>query len=112
MNKDKSNYELYRGKCKELSEAEILKDPSLTLVRGYYICPYWGKQQHWWTRREDGSIFDPSSLQFPSAGKGEYIEFDGIITCELCFKKQKEELAQIMGSHTYCSYECMVKDLM
>jgi hypothetical protein len=107
-----ANYEKYRGKCKPLAEAEIEKDSTLRLVRGYYYCPYWGKQQHWWTETPDGTINDPSKLQFPSAGHGEYVEFDGNIICEVCCKKQKEEYAYFMGSHAYCSSECYIKDVM
>jgi hypothetical protein len=38
-----SNYELYRGKCKEMSEALCANDTSLTLVRGFYHDPFYGK---------------------------------------------------------------------
>ena len=30
------DYQRYRGKCKEMSEALIAADPSLRLVRGHY----------------------------------------------------------------------------
>ena len=107
-----SNYEKYRGKCKQLSEEEIKKDPTLRLVRGHYYCPHWGEQQHWWTVREDGTINDPSKLQFPSAGNGAYVDFNGIITCEQCGNQKHEEDACIVGNHVYCSGECYYKDVM
>lgn len=50
----------YRGKCKQLSEDAAQTDPTLTLTRGWYECPFDGKQEHWWTVRKDGSIFDPA----------------------------------------------------
>lgn len=39
-----TNYTKFRGKCEDMSEALCEKDKSLTLVRGYYHCPLWGKQ--------------------------------------------------------------------
>ena len=40
-----TDYQKYRGKCKELVEAAIIADSSMRAVRGYYHCPLWGKQQ-------------------------------------------------------------------
>jgi hypothetical protein len=73
-----SDYIKYRGKCKELAEQAVIDDPALRLVRGWYVDPLWGKEQHWWTVRPDGTIYDPTKLQFPSKGTGEYIEFEGV----------------------------------
>ena len=50
---EQSDYQKYRGRCKEFCEAEIKKDPALTLVRGHYIDAHWGTQQHWWLTRSD-----------------------------------------------------------
>jgi len=84
-------YGQYRGKCYELSKEACEKDSSLTLVRGHYYCPVWNTvEPHWWTVRQDGSIFDPTSRQFPSNGSGFYEEFDGMISCSECGKKIKE----------------------
>ena len=101
-----SDYTKYRGKCKEFSEAAIEADPSLTLVRGYYYCPEWGEQQHWWTKRPDGSIYDPTAQQFPSKGTGTYVEFNGVVTCEECGKTLHEEDAIFMGNYPVCSSTC------
>src|SRR6185436_18519915 len=101
-----ADYTKYRGKCKEFSEAAIAADPSLTLVRGHYHCPFWGEQAHWWTKRMDGTIFDPTKDQFPSKGHGEYVEFDGTIPCSNCGKVMKEEDADIDGRYAFCSYQC------
>ena len=38
MSNEESDYMKYRGKCKEICEQEIVKNPSLTLVRGTYWC--------------------------------------------------------------------------
>lgn len=101
-----SDYLKYRGKCKEMSEALVVADPTLTLVRGYYFCPIWGEQPHWWAKRPDGTIVDPTKDQFPSKGLGHYIEFDGNIECSNCGKLIKEEDADIDGRYAFCSYEC------
>ena len=100
------DYSKYRGKCKEMSEALIADDPSLELVRGYYLCPWWGEQPHWWVKRRDGSILDPTKDQFPSKGSGRYIEFDGMIECSNCGKEISEDDADIDGNYAFCSYQC------
>lgn len=101
-----SDYQKYRGKCKEMSESLVSKNPELRLVRGFYICPVWGEEQHWWTEKPDGTIVDPTCKQFPSKGNGEYVEFDGICNCEICGKEVKENEAIIMGSYPCCSSNC------
>ena len=101
-----SDYEKYRGKCKEISEHFIALDPTLILVRGYYMCPTWGQQPHWWCKKQDGTIFDPTSDQFPSKGRFTYIEFDGKIQCSDCGKEITEEEADIDGNYAFCSYQC------
>lgn len=106
MADEDSDYLRYRGKCKEMSEALVAADPSLTLVRGYYHDPAWGEQQHWWTKKPDGTIVDPTKDQFPSKGQGQYVEFDGTVECAECGQRVKEEEADIDGSYAFCSYEC------
>jgi hypothetical protein len=102
-----SNYLKFRGKCKEMSEEAVLHDPSLSLVRGFYYCPIWNKrEQHWWTERIDGTIYDPTKNQFPSAGNGIYEKFDGFFDCEECGKKVIEEEIFVCGNHLYCSSAC------
>lgn len=100
-----SNYLKYRGNCKQFCEQAILNDPSLRLVRGYYHDAFWGKQPHWWTERNDGSIFDPSKLQFPDKN-GEYEEFDGFFECSNCGKRISEEDGTINGNYIFCSGTC------
>lgn len=101
-----TDYEKYRGKCKEMSESLVASDPSLTLIRGHYLCPFWGEQPHWWTKTVDGTINDPTKDQFPSKGRGEYVEFDGNVNCSNCGKTMKEEEADIDGNYAFCSYDC------
>jgi hypothetical protein len=100
------NYQKYRGKCKEMSEALVATDPTLRLVRGYYYCSSWGIQEHWWTQREDGTVVDPTKDQFPSKGMGIYEEFDGLLYCEVCNKEMREEEADFAGCYPICSYSC------
>jgi len=102
-----TDYQKYRGKCKEMSEQAVAADPSLILVRGYYYCPYYGEQQqHWWTKHQDGTIFDPTKDQFPSKGLGQYVEFADKLSCSECGKEITEEEADIEGRYAFCSYEC------
>lgn len=104
---EESNYTKYRGKCKEFCEKEIEKDPSLTLVRGYFECPFWGRQQHWWCIKPNGEIVDPTIKQFPHNGiGGTYVEFDGNCTCEQCGKVMPEEATIFVGRYPVCSNRC------
>ena len=107
-----TDYLTYRGRCKELAEAAIADDSSLTLKRGYYFCPLWGKQTHWWCVKPDGTIVDPSVRQFPTAGAGaEYVEYDGTLDCEHCGKTVHEQDAYKVDHHAYCSDQCYARDI-
>ena len=101
-----SNYLTYRGKCKQLCEQAVLKDPTLTIVRGYYHDVFWGRQEHWWCLRSDGLIYDPTKLQFPDQN-GEYEEFGGVFNCEQCGKETTEEDGTVYGNYIFCSGECV-----
>jgi hypothetical protein len=100
------DYKRFRGKCREFCEAEIVKDPTLTLVRGHYFCPFWGEQAHWWLTRQDGTIFDPTKAQFPSNGAGAYLPFSGTVECASCGKEMREEDAEFESGYAFCSYLC------
>ena len=105
-----TDYEQYRGKCKEYCEIAIKNDPTLTIIRGYYYCPVWDREeQHWWTKMANGSTYDPTSNQFPSRGAGIYTEFDGNITCEECGLTVQEEHATMVGRFPCCSNNCAMK---
>ena len=101
------DYRDFRGRCKELSEAAVAADPTLRLVRGHYFCPLWARdEQHWWTVRPDGTVFDPSARQFPSNGGGIYTEFDGWCECSNCGERVHESKATFHSNYVFCSYEC------
>jgi len=106
-----TDYLAYRGKCKEFVEGAILKDPSLIAVRGYYYDPQWGRQAHWWCKRKDETIYDPSAKQFPSNGNGVYEEFDGKVECAECGKEIIETDAIIDGNghYAFCSTACNMR---
>lgn len=107
-----SDYLEYRGKCRELTEAAAAADTTLRVVRGFYHCPIWGKQAHWWAVNPDGAIVDPTVNQFPTKGVGaEYEEFNGQIECEFCHKEVPEPDAYMYAHHAYCSYECFGHDI-
>lgn len=100
-----------RGKCKEMSEKLVKENPELTLVRGYYYEPLWSRdEQHWWTKKKDGTIVDPTASQFPSGGIKEfYTEFDGTLSCSECGCRICEETAQFAGRYPVCSTKCAMR---
>ncbi len=100
-------YRLYRGKCKQMSEALVAEDPTLTLVRGHYFCPIWNSDEpHWWCEQQDGSIVDPTREQFPSKGSGIYTPFNGMCECSNCGKEVAEEDATFDSNYVFCSSKC------
>lgn len=81
-----------RGKCEAQSKAAVEADPTLRLVRGWYHDPDWGRQEHWWTEHPDGTIYDPTSAQFPFGGiTAFYEEYVGVFPCANCGKDVAEE---------------------
>jgi hypothetical protein len=108
MTAEPTDYTTFRGQCRTLSEAAIAEDPTLVPVRGWYFCPIWNvEEQHWWTKRPDGSIYDPSARQFPSAGAGDYREFTGTFICDECGQEFTEETGYPTGnSWLICSSDC------
>ena len=108
----REDYLRYRGKCKKYAEAAAQDDPTLTVVKGWYICPVWGSQEHWWCKKLDGTIVDPTRMQFPSKGAGSYREFDGHYTCEYCGNRVHEDVVYNVDHHIYCSYECYGRDVL
>lgn len=104
-----TDYLKYRGKCKKFVEELIEKDPTLRKVRGYYHCPIWGEQEHWWCEKPDGTIVDPTKDQFPSRGLGQYVEFNGICICAECGTSVPEEKAHMAGPYPTCSSKCAMR---
>ncbi len=109
VNQLDDDYIKYRGKCKEFVDEAVNNDNTLKAVRGYYYDPLWGKEQHWWCVRQDGSIFDPTAKQFPSKGFGVYEEYNGFVDCANCGVEIEEEKAQFEGKFAFCSYRCRMK---
>lgn len=103
-----ADYKEFRGRCKELAEAACAADSELTLVRGYYFCLQWAREeQHWWCTKPDGTIVDPSARQFPCNGAGIYTPFDGFVECAECGKSLKEEDAIFESRYAFCSSRCL-----
>lgn len=99
---------MYRGKCKEMSEALAKEDPTLTVVRGFYYEPHWGREEeHWWCKKEDGTIVDPTRLQYPSGGIAEfYRKFDGTFECSECGENKPAEQMMHQSRYHFCSHKC------
>ena len=112
MNDSLCDYLTYRGKCREFAEAEAAKDPDLRVVRGWYYCSSWGRQEHWWCEDQHNNIIDPTKDQFPSKGAGLYREYDGMLNCEYCGKQMAESDVYAVDQHIYCSYQCYGRDVM
>lgn len=109
METEWSDYQKYRGKCKEMSEAACAADPTLTLVRGWYHDLLWGKQAHWWCVKPNGKIVDPTALQFPTKGHGYYEPFNGLVECAECHEEIEEHKAQFEGRYAFCSGRCKLR---
>jgi hypothetical protein len=95
-----------------MAETLVATRIGLTLVRGYYICPFWGKQAHWWCRDTLGRVVDPTKDQFPSKGIGNYEEFNGYFECSQCGKPVEEANIYEYGNYAFCSGECAFKFVM
>lgn len=97
-----------RGKCEEMSRAAVAADPTLTLVRGWYYDPIWGREEHWWTVRPDGTIHDPTAAQFPMGGVTQWYEkYDGRFPCYGCGREVSED-DHYMGCCSGACYGRMV----
>lgn len=103
----KDYHEAY-GMCRQVSEKMLTAFPELKLVRGHYYCAHWGEREHWWLVAPDGEIVDPTKIQFPSLGTGEYVELDPdeeepIGMCAQCGEYSYESKG---GGTTCCSTAC------
>jgi hypothetical protein len=63
------------GECFSVTIKMQATFPELVRVRGHYYCPWWGERAHWWLK-DGAEIIDPTAFQFPSGGRGAYIEWD------------------------------------
>ena len=64
-----------KGMCWDATAAMEDAFPELRRALGHYICPEWGPYTHWWCVTPEGTPVDPTALQFPSRGEGEYREY-------------------------------------
>lgn len=105
-------YKTFRGRCKQYCEAEIRLDPTLTLVRGHIFVSAWPSepvQPHWWCKRADGTVLDPTWYQFPfteAPSAQLYTEFDGRVSCAECGKEMDESGARFESNYAFCSSRC------
>lgn len=53
------------GKCREVCDEMLKHFPELKLVGGYIYDASWGQRGHWWLVDEQGTIIDPTLIQFP-----------------------------------------------
>jgi hypothetical protein len=103
------HWDLYARKCHLYVLKWHEKDPTLTPVRGFYFCPVWRRdRQHWWLRRPDGTVFDPTKTQFPSSGAGLYQPFEELeFECDECGASVPKEMAGAFHhNYTICSDRC------
>ncbi|KMV15978.1 hypothetical protein ACT17_23090 [Mycolicibacterium conceptionense] len=76
-----------RGKCQAAAKELAAQDPTLRVVRGWYIDIDWGEQEHWWCERPDGTVIDPTVEQFPTGhveALRQYREYAGVHPCPGC----------------------------
>lgn len=60
------------GRCDDATVLMKQAFPDLVRVRGHFYDAAWGQRSHWWLMAPDGSIVDPTAVQFPSGGRGVY----------------------------------------
>jgi hypothetical protein len=77
--------------------------PELQRVRGHYVCPVAGRQQHWWLVTPDGEVIDPTCRQFPSGGFGTYEPHVGPVPTGKCLCCGK----YVYDSTWCCSQSCL-----
>jgi hypothetical protein len=92
------------GQCDAATRAMAAAFPELTRVRGHYYCFVWGERTHWWLVAPDGTIVDPTAVQFPSVGRGVYEPWtegadEPTGKCPNCG-------GYVYGGGTVCSDEC------
>jgi hypothetical protein len=96
-----------RGTCQKAAESLVATDPSLTLVRGWYIDAVWGQQEHWWCTDAEGGIIDPTVEQFPTGhieSLREYLPYNGLHPCPGCGTPVRAEDGETGGG--FCCGGC------
>jgi hypothetical protein len=68
-----------RGECGPATARMLLAFPELERICGFYRDPVLGHDyQHFWLEAPDGSVVDPTGIQFPAftSGEGSYHRFE------------------------------------
>lgn len=99
--------------CYGFSKALVDAFPELRMERGFYVCKdAWGDEhptEHWWTVDAEGTIIDPSKVQFGNQD-GRYSRYDDhefparIGACPNC----GGDIYEGEGVGGLCSEECCV----
>ena len=76
INNLKMTYEKAYGNCEKVCKKMNKQFPELIPIKGHYYCMVWGKRMHWWLETHDGTIIDPTAIQFPTKGYGVYDPWD------------------------------------
>lgn len=105
---NKSDYLVFRGKCKKACEALKQVLPELKLVRGYVILGDGTEEPHWWLKSPEGTVVDPTEAQFNSP-IAIYTEFNGSIRCEQCGEVIPEKDAIEVNNRAVCSGKCAMR---
>lgn len=92
------------GHCDDATLAMQAAFPELRRIRGHYYCFTWGPRTHWWLITEAGEIIDPTAIQFPSEGHGEYEPW--LEGAEEPSGKCPECGGYVYGGGTVCSEAC------
>lgn len=94
------------GHCAEFVDLMAAVFPELRKTRGFYHCHKWGRRTHWWLVAPDGSVVDPTVLQFPSAGLGKYEELaDADLPIGRCMECGELVMPRGYGSSQFCNEE-------
>ena len=62
----KTNYQIFRGNCKEACEALQSALPDLELIRGHYVPLFTGKAEpHWWLKTPKKVMMVGANMLYP-----------------------------------------------
>lgn len=89
--------------CSEATTEMVAAFPELNRVAGHYRPVLGGSLPHWWCVDAEGTIVDPTAIQFRCQGQGEYVPWVGELPNGRCMN---------CGEYTFaprryaCSDEC------
>jgi len=100
------------GQCHKVTSAMKEVFPELTVVKGHYFCA-WGDRDHCWLTAPDGTIVDPTVIQFPGLGEykpwnpGDEVRVGRCMNCGDDIWRAVQSLTGDPGGSTIvCSKEC------